>query len=169
MLLQNVPKGWWAGRAAHHLDRAPSRARLGVLARRSRKLTAWANSRGFWGSRSFVAVVLIASAVGFYAARGAGSMDAMATGQIGDAGIAEDVAAVKQLGSTMGDAMVKLDMGTLDRIYADDWASVLQNGHVMTKQEVIKSIRSGDHMLLWYELGRLVFRCWAILLSLMGP
>jgi ketosteroid isomerase-like protein len=105
------------------------------------------------GIRSFITVTLIASAVCLYVACGGGRVAAMGSGQRGDAVNAGDVEAIRQLGRTMGDAMVSLDMGTLDRIYADDWGAVLKNGKVMTKQEVIESIRSGDHRLLAYELG----------------
>jgi ketosteroid isomerase-like protein len=105
------------------------------------------------GIRSFVGAALIAGAVCFYAAYGAVSVAAKEARHTASAGVAEDVAAVQQLGRTMGDAMVALDMDALDRIYADDWASVSQSGHMMTKHDVMESIRSGDHRLLWYELG----------------
>jgi ketosteroid isomerase-like protein len=105
------------------------------------------------GIRSFIGAALIAGAVCFYAAYGAVSVVAKEARHTASAGVAEDVAAVQQLGRTMGDAMVALDMGALDRIYADDWASVSQSGHMMTKHDVMESIRSGDHRLLWYELG----------------
>jgi ketosteroid isomerase-like protein len=105
------------------------------------------------GIRSFITVLLIASAVCLYVAYGGGRVTAMGSGQRGDAVNAGDVEAIRQLGRTMGDAMVSLDMGTLDRIYGDDWGAVAKNGHVMTKQELMESVRTGDHRLLSYELG----------------
>lgn len=105
------------------------------------------------GIRFFVAAVLTASAVCLYAVCGAGRADAMGAGYRGNAVSAEDVEAVKQIAHTMGDAMVTLDMSTLDRIFADDWAAVSKTGQIMTKQELMESIRSGDHRLVSYELG----------------
>jgi ketosteroid isomerase-like protein len=88
-----------------------------------------------------------------YAVCGGGHVAASTSAQRRDAANAKDIEAIKQLGTTMGDAMVALDMGTLDRIYADDWGAVAKNGHVMTKPELMETIKSGDHRLLSYELG----------------
>ena len=64
-----------------------------------------------------------------------------------------DIAAIKQLGTDMGDAMVAVDIDKLDRIYADDWAIVSSSGKVVTKQDLLTRFKSGSDKLISYELG----------------
>lgn len=64
-----------------------------------------------------------------------------------------DVAAIRQLGRDMGDAMVSGDVGKLDQIYADDWAAVGKSGKVVTKEAVLNDFKSGADKLVSYELG----------------
>lgn len=67
--------------------------------------------------------------------------------------VAVDVAAIKQLGKDMGDAMVAGDIDTLNQIFADDWNSVGSTGKVMTKQDFLRNHISGNDKLEWFELG----------------
>lgn len=64
-----------------------------------------------------------------------------------------DVDAVKQVGQAMGDAMIALDAETLDRIFADDWATVGSSGNVYTKDMLLRDIKAGKNKLVWYEMG----------------
>ena len=64
-----------------------------------------------------------------------------------------DIAAIKQIGTDMGDAMVAVDIDKLDRIYADDWAIVSSSGKVVTKQDLLTRFKSGADKLISYELG----------------
>ena len=56
------------------------------------------------------------------------------------------IAAIKQIGRDMGDAMVAGDIDKLNQIYADDWAAVGSSGKIVTKESVL-------HKLVSYELG----------------
>jgi hypothetical protein len=67
--------------------------------------------------------------------------------------VAVDVAAIKQLGKDMGDAMVAGDIDKLNQIFADDWNSVGSTGKVMTKQDFLRNHISGNDKLEWFELG----------------
>ena len=67
--------------------------------------------------------------------------------------IAADVAAIRQLGKDMGDAMVACDIDKLDQIFADDWNSVGSSGKVITKEDFLRNHISGDHKLEGFELG----------------
>ena len=64
-----------------------------------------------------------------------------------------DIEAIKQLGRSMGDAMVAVDIDKLNAIYADDWATVGSSGRINTKQSLLDNVESGKSKLLWYELG----------------
>lgn len=64
-----------------------------------------------------------------------------------------DVAAIKQIGTDMGDAMVAIDIDKLSRIYADDWAIVSSAGTIVTKQQLLNNFKSGTDRLISYELG----------------
>jgi uncharacterized protein (TIGR02246 family) len=66
---------------------------------------------------------------------------------------AADVAAIRQLGKDMGDAMVAGDVETLDRIFADDWRSVGSSGNVITKEDFLRHHVSGDDKLESFDLG----------------
>jgi hypothetical protein len=67
--------------------------------------------------------------------------------------VAADVAAIRQLGKDMGDAMVAGDIDKLNQIFADDWNSVGSSGKVITKQDFLRNHISGNHRLEWFELG----------------
>jgi ketosteroid isomerase-like protein len=64
-----------------------------------------------------------------------------------------DVAAIRQIGTDMGDAMVAVDIDKLSRIYADDWAIVSSSGKVFTKADLLHRFKSGEDRLISYELG----------------
>jgi uncharacterized protein (TIGR02246 family) len=64
-----------------------------------------------------------------------------------------DVAAIKQIGKDMGDAMVAVDIEKLNQIFADDWAVVNSSGKVITKENMLNDFKSFHDKLLSYELG----------------
>src|ERR671936_28212 len=64
-----------------------------------------------------------------------------------------DVAAIKQIGQDMGDAMVAGDMDKLKQIFADDWLSVGSSGKTLTKESFLSDLKSGKHKLASFELG----------------
>jgi ketosteroid isomerase-like protein len=64
-----------------------------------------------------------------------------------------DVAAVKQVGRDMGDAMVAGDFDKLNQIFADDWATVDSSGKISTKEGLLSDLKSGKHKLEWFENG----------------
>ena len=65
---------------------------------------------------------------------------------------ASAVAAIRQLGQDMGDAMVALDADKIDRMFGDDWVSVGPSGRVFTKQTLMADFRAGKKKLTWFEL-----------------
>ena len=67
--------------------------------------------------------------------------------------VAADVAAIRQLGKDMGDAMVAGDVDKLNQIFADDWNSVGSSGKVITKQDFLRNHIAGNDKLEWFELG----------------
>ena len=67
--------------------------------------------------------------------------------------VAADVAAIRQLGKDMGDAMVAGDIDKLNQMFADDWNSVGSSGKVITKQDFLRNHISGNDRLEWFELG----------------
>jgi ketosteroid isomerase-like protein len=91
-----------------------------------------------------VGVVLVA--VACIGAASAGS----AQTQANDAAV---VAALKQVGQDMGDAMVAVDLEKLNRIFADDWTSIGASGAVVTKEKVLRDFKSGVDRLEAFELG----------------
>ena len=64
-----------------------------------------------------------------------------------------DVAAIKQIGQDMGDAMVADDIDKLNQIYADDWATIDSSGKIFTKESLLSDFKSGKHKLLSFEIG----------------
>lgn len=66
---------------------------------------------------------------------------------------AASVAAIKQLGQDMGDAMVAQDIEKLDRIFGDDWISPRRSGGVSTKAMLLNDVKTGRKRLTWFELG----------------
>jgi ketosteroid isomerase-like protein len=64
-----------------------------------------------------------------------------------------DVAAIKQIGRDMGDAMVAVDIDKLDQIFADDWSATGISGKVVTKEKILRDFKSGADKLVAYELG----------------
>jgi ketosteroid isomerase-like protein len=63
------------------------------------------------------------------------------------------VEALKQIERDMGNAMVAVDVETLDRIFADDWTSIGASGAVVTKEKVLSGFKSGGDRLEAFELG----------------
>jgi len=82
--------------------------------------------------------------------RGASAMDKGRGAPVSDSA---DVAAIKQLGQDMGDAMVAGDIGKLSKIYGDDWASVESSGKVITKETMLTDFKSFHDKLEWFEIG----------------
>jgi ketosteroid isomerase-like protein len=64
-----------------------------------------------------------------------------------------DVDAVKQVAQTMGSAMVAGDVGRLNQIYADDFATVGSDGKVITKTTLLTDFASFHDKLEWFEIG----------------
>ena len=64
-----------------------------------------------------------------------------------------DVAAIKQVGQDMGDAMVAGDIDKLKQIFADDWVSLGSSGKTLTREGFLSDFKSGKHRLLSFELG----------------
>jgi Na+-transporting methylmalonyl-CoA/oxaloacetate decarboxylase gamma subunit len=63
------------------------------------------------------------------------------------------IEAVKKVEREMGDAMVAVDIGKLDEIFADEWATIGSSGRVITKEKVLQDFKSGKDKLVSYELG----------------
>ena len=69
------------------------------------------------------------------------------------AGDSGEVETLKRLGQQMGDAMIARDIGALDRIFADDWATVGASGKAVTKESVLQAFKSGTDTLESFVLG----------------
>ncbi|MEO6687844.1 MAG: nuclear transport factor 2 family protein [Dokdonella sp.] len=65
---------------------------------------------------------------------------------------ASAVAAIKQLGQDLGDAMIALDIEKLDRMYGDDWVTVGSSGTVYTKEMLLRDFKADKKKLTWFEL-----------------
>jgi ketosteroid isomerase-like protein len=63
------------------------------------------------------------------------------------------VEAVKQVEQVMGDAMIRVDIGKLSEIYADDFATVGSSGKVITKSDILKDFQSLNDKLESFENG----------------
>ena len=68
-------------------------------------------------------------------------------------GDATDIAAIKQLGKDIGDAMIDVDIDRLNRIFADDWSSVASPGKAITREGMLRDFKSGKDKLEAFELG----------------
>ena len=64
-----------------------------------------------------------------------------------------EVETLKRMGQQMGDAMVARDIATLDRMFADDWASIGTSGKVSTKERMLQGFKSGGDTLDSFVLG----------------
>jgi ketosteroid isomerase-like protein len=64
-----------------------------------------------------------------------------------------EVETLKRLGQQMGDAMIARDIGTLDRMFADDWVSVGASGKTVTKESMLQEFKSGRDTLESFVLG----------------
>ena len=64
-----------------------------------------------------------------------------------------DVAAIKQVGQEMGDAMVADDIDKLKQIFADDWLSLGSSAKTSTREGFFSDLKSGKHKLAAFELG----------------
>lgn len=65
------------------------------------------------------------------------------------------VNAIKKLEQDMGDAMVRVDLYALGRVYADDFATVTSSGKIFTKQDLLHDFESSHEKLVWFEMGPL--------------
>ncbi len=64
-----------------------------------------------------------------------------------------DISAIKQLEQDMGDAMVRVDIGRLTEIYADDFITVGRSGKVITKADILNDFQSFHDKLESFENG----------------
>lgn len=64
-----------------------------------------------------------------------------------------EVETLKRLGQQMGDAMIARDIAALDRIFADDWATVGASGKAVTKESMLQAFKSGTDTLESFVLG----------------
>jgi ketosteroid isomerase-like protein len=64
-----------------------------------------------------------------------------------------DISAIKQLEQDMGDAMVRLDLDRLSKIYADDFVTVGRAGKVITKADILSDFQSFHDKLESFENG----------------
>lgn len=67
--------------------------------------------------------------------------------------VAADVAAIRQLGKDMGDAMISGDTDKLKQIFAEDWSSVGSSGKVLTREDFLRNHLTGNSKLDSFELG----------------
>jgi len=61
--------------------------------------------------------------------------------------------ALRQLEQDLGDAMVRLDIDTLNQIYADDFVTVGSAGGVVTKKDLLRDFESFHDKLESFEIG----------------
>jgi ketosteroid isomerase-like protein len=64
-----------------------------------------------------------------------------------------DINAITQLEQDMGDAMVRADVGKLNQIYADDFATVGSQGKIITKKDLLYNFESLHDQLKSFETG----------------
>ena len=93
-----------------------------------------------------VACASLASAGSAHLRQGYG---AQAQAQWNDPAVVE---ALKQIERDMGQAMVAVDLETLNRIFADDWTSIGASGAVVTKVKMLNNFKSGFDRLEAFEL-----------------
>src|SRR5580692_1551194 len=99
----------------------------------------------------FSVVLLLFSALVWWAS--VGIREAAAMGKSAPAGDPTAVDAIKQLEQDMGNAMVAGDVDKLNKIYADDWATVGSSGKTFNKESVLDDFKSGKDKLLSFENG----------------
>ena len=63
------------------------------------------------------------------------------------------VNAIKQLEQDMGDAMVRVDIDTLNQIYADDFVTVASSGKIITKKDLLRDFESFHDKLESFDMG----------------
>ncbi len=63
------------------------------------------------------------------------------------------VSSIKQIEQDMGDAMVRADIGKLNEIYAEDFATVGSSGKVVTKKDILSNFESFHDKLEAFENG----------------
>ena len=98
-------------------------------------------------------VLCLFSAFVWWAAGSSRQASALVNGRSASPSDSTDVAAIKQLGQDMGDAMVAGDVDKLSQIYADDWATVTSSGKVVTKENLLGDFKSFHDKLVWFENG----------------
>jgi uncharacterized protein (TIGR02246 family) len=103
--------------------------------------------------RKWFAVLCLFSAFVWWASGSIRGVSAMGKGESAPAGDSADVAAIRQLGQDMGNAMVAGDIDKLNQIYADDWATVTSTGKIVTKQNLLGDFKSFHDKLVWFENG----------------
>ena len=101
----------------------------------------------------WVVVLCLFSAFIWWAGGSSREASAMGKGKSASASDPTDVAAIRQLGQDMGNAMVAGDIDKLNQIYADDWATVTSSGKVVTKENLLGDFKSFHDKLEWFENG----------------
>lgn len=101
----------------------------------------------------WLVVLCLFSAFAWWASGSIRQVSAMDKGKSALASDSADVAAIKQLGQDMGDAMVAGDIDKLNQIYADDWATVTSSGRIVTKENLLGDFKSFHDKLVWFENG----------------
>jgi len=104
-------------------------------------------------SGQWFVVLCLFSFVVWWAAGSSRQASALANGKSASASDSTDVAAIRQLGQDMGNAMVAGDINKLNQIYADDWATVTSSGKVVTKENLLGDFKSFHDKLVWFENG----------------
>jgi uncharacterized protein (TIGR02246 family) len=102
--------------------------------------------------RWFVVLCLFSASV-WWAAGSSRQASALVNAKSASANDSADVAAIRQLGQDMGNAMVAGDIDKLNQIYADDWATVTSSGKVVTKENLLNDFKSFHDKLVWFENG----------------
>ena len=97
------------------------------------------------------AVLLLFSALVWWASGSIGGAAAMH--KSAPAGDPAAVDTIKQLEQDMGNAMVAGDIGKLNQIYADDWATVGSDGKTYNKESVLDDFKSFHDKLVSFENG----------------
>ena len=102
-------------------------------------------------SQWFVVLCLFSAFV-WWASGSIREASAMGEGKSASATDSTDVAAIRQLGQDMGNAMVAGDIDKLNQIYADDFATI-SSGKIISKKDLLRNFESFHDKLESFEVG----------------
>src|ERR1700721_1648009 len=88
------------------------------------------------------AVLLLFSALVWWASVSIGEAAAMGKGKNAPAGDPTDLEVVTKVERDMGDAMVAVDIDKLNQIFADDWATIADSGKIVRSCFTARSIEA---------------------------